>query len=125
MHVENTLFQWHTGQLSRRLVKRERRTVTGMIQVTLLVHHVLVKHRREVDNLVRILFTSDSRIAGGQVRKSGITQFAPDEALDSEAPGENVALRNTHSVLLSSAETLEILHSSPSMRVNVTRPSTR
>ena len=83
-----------------------------MIQTTRLVHHMLVKRRRnlvrlsivhrphrpdhrtkpnelhrrcEMDRLVRTVFVPDSRMACREIREFGILQFAPDDALDCKA----------------------------------------
>ena len=83
-----------------------------MIQPTRLVHHMLVKRRRdlvrlaivhrphrpnhrpepeklhrrcEVDHLVRTLFVSDSRMTRREIREFGVLHFAADHPLDRKA----------------------------------------
>ena len=108
MYIENALINWYFHRLHR-LPQRER--CTGMIQTTRLVHHMLVKlrrdlvrmfivhrphrpdnrtksrklHRRcEIDYLVRTLFVSDGRVTSGEIREFRILQIALDDALDRE-----------------------------------------
>jgi len=106
MDIKNPLVEWYIHSFHR-LVQRECRP--GMIQTPRLVHDMLIERRRdlvrriivhrphrpdhrtetsklhrrrEMDHLVRTLFVSDSRMTRREIRKFGILQIAPDDALD-------------------------------------------
>jgi hypothetical protein len=95
--------------------------------------------RREMDHLVQTLFVSDSRMTCREIRKFGVLQIALDDASDCKVSvvqskrglerlfpiWETMTRRWTHSFLPSSSTTLEVQDSSPSIRMNVARPSTR
>ena len=105
MDVKNALIEWHIHRFHR-LVQRER--CTSMIQTTRLVHHVLIKSRRDpvrrtivhrphrpdhrtetnklhrrrkMDRLVWTVLVSDSRMTRREICKFGILQIAPDDVL--------------------------------------------
>ena len=110
MDIENPLIERYVYG-SHCLVQRER--CAGMIQTTSLVHHMLIKRRRnpvrltivhcphrpdhrtearelhrrrKMDHLVRTLFVSDSRMTCEKIRKLGVLEIAPDDTLDCKAP---------------------------------------
>ena len=109
MDIKNPSIEWCMHKFHR-LVQRER--CAGMIQMTSLVHHMLIKRRRDLvrrtivhrphrpdhrtetsklhrrrkmDRLVRTLFVSDSRMTCREIRKFGILQIALDGALGRRA----------------------------------------
>ena len=111
MDVQNPLVEWYIPDRSHRLVQRQR--CARMIKTTRLVHHVLVKRRRDLvclsivhrphrpdhrtepsklhrrrqmNRLVRTLLVSDSRMTRREIRKFGVLEIAPDDPLDCQLP---------------------------------------
>jgi hypothetical protein len=95
--------------------------------------------RREMDHLVRTLFISDSRMTRRDIRKFGVLEITPDDALDLKAPvmqsergferlfsiWETMTRKVDPFVLAKLFNDPRSQDSSPSIRVNVARPSTR
>ena len=110
MDIKNPLIERYIHRFHR-LVQRER--CAGMIQTTRPVHHMLIEsqrdlvrltivhrphrpdhrtepselhRRREMDRLVRTLLICDSRMTRREIRKFGVLEIAPDDALDRGMP---------------------------------------
>ena len=153
----------HPGRISS-LVQRQR--CPRMIQTTRLVHHVLVRRRRdlvrltivhrphrpdqgtepsklhrrrEMNDFVRALFVSYSRMTCREIRKFRVLEIATDDLLDCKVPvvesergleglyptWETMARKVDPFVLAKLFNDLAVQDSSPSIRVNVARLSTR
>ena len=106
MNIKDPLIEWYIHSFHRPV---GRARCASMIQTTRLVHHVFIERRgdlarrpivhrlhrpnhrtepsklhrgREMDNLVWTLFISYSRMTCREIRKLGVLEIAPDDALD-------------------------------------------
>ena len=106
MYIENPLIEWYIHRFHRSIECKRR---PGIIQPTRLVHHMLVKRRRdlvrlsivhrphrpnhrpepeelhrrrEADHLVRTPFVSNSRMTRREIREFGVLHFAADDLLN-------------------------------------------